>query len=105
MLQAQHFIRNSGGNDKVVHALLGQPEQTILLDIAFDYLDWSRGERTKELDVEVLTEYYIWDAFAIVGTVGGQMGLFISFSFIVGLKETRSLSSLYERWYDLLGFV
>ena len=26
-------------------------------------------------------------------------------TYLIGLKETRYLSSLYERWYDPLGFV
>ena len=40
---------------------------------------------TKELDVEVLTEYYVWNTFSLVGNVGGQMGLFISFHLLVVL--------------------
>ena len=54
----------------------------LILHISFDYLDWSRGDRTKELELEVLSEYYVWNAFSLVGNVGGQLGLFISFSFI-----------------------
>ena len=82
MMQVEEFIRNWGGNERVVQALLSQPQVTTLLHISFDYLDWSRGDRTKELELEVLSEYYLWNAFSLVGNVGGQMGLFISFSFI-----------------------
>ena len=78
----QMYIRHLGGNDEIVTELLKSPNETILLYMTFDHLDWSKGDRSKELQVDLFKEYYVWSGFSLIGNVGGQMGLFIGFSFI-----------------------
>ena len=43
-------------------------------------LDWRTGQWTKTLNVEVHTESYLWDAFTLMGNIGGSMGLWAGFS-------------------------
>ena len=72
---------------------------------SFDFLDWTRGDRSKELELEVLTEYYVTDMFSLVGNVGGQLGLFVSFSFIgcfgwlMNHSKMLSLVSYFCSWF------
>ena len=105
MVQIEKYIRQWGGNDEVVQAMLGEPEDAILLHISFDFLDWTRGDRSKELELEVLTEYYVTDMFSLVGNVGGQLGLFVSFSFIgcfgwlMNHSKMLSLISYFCSWF------
>ena len=56
--------------------------ESLLLALSFDDLDCSNGDGTKELEVEIWKEYYIMSGFSLVGNLGGQMGLFIGFSFL-----------------------
>ena len=57
-------------------------DDTIILKLRIDLPDWSKGDRTKELQLDVYTEYYVWSGVNLVGNVGGQLGLFIGFSFL-----------------------
>ena len=71
-----------GGNDEVVQNMSHHLNESLLLALSFDDLDCSNGDGTKELEVEVWKEYYIMSGFSLVGNLGGQMGLFIGFSFL-----------------------
>ena len=57
-------------------------DDTIILKLRIDLLDWSKGDRTDELHLDVYTEYYVWTGVSLIGNVGGQLGLFIGFSFL-----------------------
>ena len=57
-------------------------DNTIILDLRIDLLDWSKGYRTRELSLDVYTEYYLLTGVSLIGNVGGQLGLFIGFSFL-----------------------
>ena len=82
MLDVEQRIRRMGGTDEVVQQMFSKQRQSIILSLSFDALDWSKGDRNKELQVEVFTEYYVSNTFSMIVSVGGQMGLFIGFSFI-----------------------
>ena len=49
--------------------------------VAGDDIFSSNGERTSNLHVNVHTEYLISSDISLIGTIGGQMGLFVGFSF------------------------
>ena len=51
-----------------------------MFDIAFDHPDSSRGD--EKLHVRILEERLLWTGIDLVGMVGGQMGLFLGFSFM-----------------------
>ena len=57
-------------------------DNTIILQLRIDHLDWSKGDWSKELSLDVYTEYYVWTGVSLIGNVGGQLGLFIGFSFL-----------------------
>ena len=78
----QQMVYNWGVNESLVRKILDNTDKAILFSLSLDELDWSKGDRTKELEVEVFKEYYIWDELSLVGKVGGLMGLLIGFSFI-----------------------
>ena len=71
------------GNE-TVSKILGSDDidDTIILKLRIDLLDWSKGDRTDELHLDVYTEYYVWTGVSLIGNVGGQLGLFIGFSFL-----------------------
>ena len=81
-MEVEQRIRRIGGTDKIVSQLLEVQDQSLIFSLSFDDLDWSKGDRTKELQVDIFTEYYVSNIFSLIGNVGGQMGLFIGFSFI-----------------------
>ena len=78
----KEIIQGWGGDEQTVEELLDKPDETFILSISFDDLDWSNGDRKKELLVDVFKEYYVWTEFSLVGSIGGQMGLFVGFSFL-----------------------
>ena len=65
----------------VMEDLLDNSTDTFGLGIKFDPDDSSRGERTKDIEVNVFTEQRVWTAIALIGNIGGQMGLLVGFSF------------------------
>ena len=81
-LSGKQEISGWGGNDEVVQNMFQHLNESLLLALSFDDLDCSNGDGTNELEVEVWKEYYIMSGFSLVGNLGGQMGLFIGFSFL-----------------------
>ena len=81
-MEVEQRIRRVGGADEVVSQLLEGKDKSVIFSLSFDDLDWLKGDRTKELQVDIFTEYYVSNIFSLIGNVGGQMGLFIGFSFI-----------------------
>ena len=69
---------NISHND--IQKLLDEPENSFMIFIAFDNPDWSRGD--EKLHVRILEEHLLWTGMDLVSMVGGQMGLFIGFSFM-----------------------
>ena len=41
-----------------------------------------RGEWTDMIYKDIYKEYYVWSLFALVGNIGGIMGMTVGFSFI-----------------------
>ena len=60
--------------------LLDDPTYSFMFDVAFDHPDSSRGD--EKLHVRILEERLLWTGLDLVGMVGGQMGLFLGFSFM-----------------------
>ena len=48
--------------------------------LIFDNLAWAKGEWTREIQVDVFTEYFVWSGFSLCGNIGGQLGLWVGFS-------------------------
>ena len=61
--------------------------------------DWVRGEYTEELQIEVHREYLMWTAISMVGSIGGQLGLWVGFSFAGFLSGF--MSKLTTVWHTL----
>ena len=87
------------GNE-TVSKILGSDDvdDTIILKLRIDLPDWSKGDRTKELQLDVYTEYYIWSGVSLVGNVGGQLGLFIGFSFLGSWVWLMSKAQMIWSW-------
>ena len=56
-------------------------ENSFEFSLAIDHPDWQTFDRGLELKVEVKKEYLLWSITTLVGNVGGQLGLFLGFSF------------------------
>ena len=82
MATAEHVIKYYGGDRNVVNDLLDKPKESIVFSITFDHKDWSKGERSKYLVVDVYEEYQVWNGISLIGNIGGQMGLLVGFSFL-----------------------
>ena len=100
-LYVEKTIRSLGGNNETISNILQDSEETILLDLEFDELDWSKGDRTKELQLDVYTEYYVWTEVALIGSVGGQLGLFIGFSFLGSWGWLMSKAQMFWKWVTM----
>ena len=68
--------------ESVMEDLLDNSTDSFGLGIKFDPEDWSRGERTKDIEVNAFTEQRVWTPIALIGNIGGQMGLLVGFSFL-----------------------
>ena len=97
-IYVEKTIRSLGGNNETISKILEDSEETILLDLEFDELDWSKGDRTKELQLDVYTEYYVWTEVSLIGNVGGQLGLFIGFSFLGSWGWLMSKAQMFWKW-------
>ena len=73
-------LKTFGVNDEQMKMLLGEPTRSFMFDVAFDHPDSSRGD--EKLHVRIQEERLLWTGIDLVGMVGGQMGLFLGFSFI-----------------------
>ena len=56
--------------------------QTFQFLLNYDHLDWSNGVPTTNLMVDIHREYLVWTEFALIGNIGGMMGMTIGFSFM-----------------------
>ena len=61
--------------------VLKEREQTAFNSVSIDHLDWQKGNRGIELKVDVYKEYLLWSVTALVGNVGGMLGMTMGFSF------------------------
>ena len=77
----KHLSKEWNIPKNVMEDLLDNSTDTFGLGIKFDPDDSSRGERTKDIEVNVFTEQRVWTAIALIGNIGGQMGLLVGFSF------------------------
>ena len=66
--------------DNHTKLILDEPENSFMFFIAFDHPDASRGD--EKLLVRILEEHLWWTGIDLVGMIGGQMGLFLGFSFM-----------------------
>ena len=73
-----HVIKYYGGDRNVVNDLLDKPKEYIVFSITFDHKDWSKGERSKYLVVDVYEEYQVWNGISLIGNIGFLVG----FSFL-----------------------
>ena len=73
-------LKRFGVDDEHMKMLLDEPTRSFMFDVAFDHPDSSRGD--EKLHVRILEERLLWTGIDLVGMIGGQMGLFLGFSFI-----------------------
>ena len=54
---------------------------SLQFSLCIDHINWQKGDREKELKVEINEEYLLWSVTTLVGNVGGVMSMTIGFSF------------------------
>ena len=89
-------FENINVTNEAARVLLEDAENTYLFLAQFDRLDWSFGERANEIQVDVYEEFYVWTTVAMIGNVGGQMGLCIGFSLLGAIGF--SVNKIIEFW-------
>ena len=99
-INKDYVNRNFKLGNETVSKILGSDDldDTIILKLRIDLPDWSKGDRTKELQLDVYTEYYVWSGVSLVGNVGGQLGLFIGFSFLGSWVWLMSKAQMIWSW-------
>ena len=75
-------ISNLAVAGNVTEILDDDPDDVFVLTISVSDPESSRGRMTIIPQVRVHQEYLVWTWYSLLGNAGGQMGLWVGFSFI-----------------------
>ena len=86
--RAQNILQKILGNQTLLNKLLDRFDNTYVFILEFAKSKWSNGPYAMEVQKYVHKEYLAWTGTSLIGNVGGQLGLWVGFSFTGFLAQT-----------------
>ena len=79
--QSRMILKGYINNDDILNEIADRKTDKFLIWLEISTMRWTTGLYTSQLMKEVHREYLVWSDISMIGNVGGQLGLWLGFSF------------------------